>query len=430
MSSAHDLLAGLERFGIRLGLEHLRGLAGALGSPERAIPAVIVAGTNGKGSVASLLASIATRSGLATGLYTSPHLEFPEERIRLAGSPIPEAELAALLREVLDAATRLGHSSPTYFEAMTLAAFLHFTRRDAGLAVLEVGMGGRLDATNLADARLAVIAPVAFDHQEFLGNTLDAIAREKAGVLRPGAPAVFAPQPGEATQALHAEARRCGAPVTAVDEEVRSLEVQFRGLEGLRLRLETRQQTYDLETALAGRHQAWNVATAVVAAERFPAATLAPLAPSAIVAGVAACRWPGRLERLQARGPAAAVLLDAAHNPAGCEALCAFLDELGRPFTLLFGALADKELGGMLPALAVRSRRIVLTRPVSPRAADPAALAALLPGGREAVLEPAIEPALAAALAGENELVVACGSIFLIGEIRHLLTARAGWIAP
>lgn len=430
MTAAHDILASLERFGVRLGLDHLRGLALELGSPERATPAIIVAGTNGKGSVASLLASIAGSARRTTGLYTSPHLESPEERIRVAGESIPPADLARLLREILVAAERLGHTSPTYFEAMTLAAFLHFARRGCDLAVLEVGMGGRLDATNLADGRLAVIAPIAFDHQEFLGTTLDAIAREKAGVLRPGAPAVFAPQAREAAEALRIEARQRGAPSTEVEAEVRSLQVQFRGLDGLRVHLQTRQHAYELETALAGRHQAWNVATAVVAAEHFASARLPPLPVAAIVAGVAACRWPGRLERLRAHGPGADVLLDAAHNPAGCAALSAFLDELGRPFTLLFGALADKELAGMLPGLAERARRIVLTRPLSPRAADLAELAALLPPGRSAVLESGIDSALSAALAGEDDLVVACGSIFLIGEIRKLLTLHAGWTAP
>lgn len=313
---------------------------------------------------------------------------------------------------------------------MTLAAFLHFARRETDLAVLEVGMGGRLDATNLADGRLAVIAPIAFDHQEFLGSTLDAIAREKAGVMRLRAPVVFAPQAPEAAEALRIEASRCGAPSSEVEEEVRSLDVEFRGLDGLRIGLQTRQRAYVLETALAGRHQAWNVATAVVAAERFASATLPPLPPSAVVAGVAACRWPGRLERLRARGATPDVLLDAAHNPAGCAALSTFLDELGRPFTLLFGALADKELTGMLPILAERARRIVLTRPLSPRAAEPRELAALLPAGRDTWLESAIEPALVTALAGETDLVVACGSIFLIGEIRRLLALRAGWRVP
>lgn len=424
MTAAHDILAGLERFGIRLGLEHLRELAADLGAPERAVPAVIVAGTNGKGSVAALLASIAGAAGLAAGLYTSPHLERPEERIRVAGTAIPTDELADLLREILATAERRGHASPTYFEAMTMAAFLHFARRDVDLAVLEVGMGGRLDATNLADADLAVITTIALDHQEFLGDTLAAISREKAGVLRPGRPAIFAPQALEARVALLDEATRRGAPAREAAREVIGLEVDFRGLAGLGLRFATASHDYELATALAGRHQAWNVATAVVAAERFAGAGLPPLDAAAIASGVAACRWPGRLESIVVAGTGVTVLLDAAHNPDGCTALAAFLDELDRPFTLLFGALADKEVGEMLPPLAARAQRVVLSRPDSPRAAAPAMLANLLPDPRAAEIAPEIAAALASAVAGGPDLVVACGSIFLIGRIRALLGAR------
>ena len=426
MASAREILLGLEQFGIRLGLEHLRGLAAALDHPESSTPAVLVAGTNGKGSIAALLASIAQAAGLDTGLYTSPHLENVEERIRVGGREIGSGELGRLLQEVTVAAGRLGHGSPTYFEAMTLAAFVHFARSRADLAVLEVGMGGRLDATNLVDARLAVVAAIALDHQEFLGSTLDAIAREKAGVLRLGQPVVFSPQPPEAAAALAEEATRRGARVLDASTEVVAMEVRFRGLAGLAIRLTTRQRLYELESALSGRHQAWNVATAVVAAEQFAAAGLPALPPAAIVAGVAACRWPGRLEALPVPGAATTVLLDAAHNPAGCQALIEFLDELDRPFTLLFGALADKDLAQMLPALAVRASRVVLTRPASPRAADPATLTALVPAGKGVRVEARIDAALELALADEPHMVVACGSIFLIGQLRTLLRPPSG----
>ncbi|MBP9143993.1 MAG: bifunctional folylpolyglutamate synthase/dihydrofolate synthase [Thermoanaerobaculia bacterium] len=433
MASAREILLGLEQWGIRLGLEHLRELAAALGHPERATPAVIVAGTNGKGSVSALLASIAEAAGLRTGLYTSPHLERVEERIRVGGREIDAAALGDLLQEVLAAAARLGHASPTYFEAMTLGALLQFARQKVDLSVLEVGMGGRLDATNLADGRLAVVTAIALDHQEFLGSTLDAIAREKAGVLRTGQPAVFSPQLPDAARALADEAGKRGARALDVGDEVVAMAVRFRGLAGLGIRLTTRQRSYELESALSGRHQAWNVATAVVAAEQFAAAGLPTLPPGAIVAGVAACRWPGRLEALPVPGAGTTVLLDAAHNPAGCKALVEFLDELDRPFTLLFGALADKDLGQMLPDLAARASRVVLTRPASPRAADPATLAALVPAAKSVRVEARIEAALELALADEParpapphlahlpHLVVACGSIFLIGELRTIL---------
>jgi dihydrofolate synthase/folylpolyglutamate synthase len=424
VDSAHAILAGLERFGIRLGLDHLRDLAATLGSPQHATPAVTVAGTNGKGSVAALLSTIAGAAGLRAGLYTSPHLENVEERIRIAGAPIPEAALGGLLHEVLAAAERIGQPPPTYFEAMTLAAFLHLSRQRTDLAVLEVGMGGRLDATNLADPRLAVVTAIALDHQEYLGSTLSAIAREKAGILRSGAPAVVSPQEPEALAALVDGANACGAPAVEVEKEVAGLEVGFRGLDGLDLRLETRRAKYDLRSRLAGRHQAWNIATAVVAAERFAEAGLPPIDRDAIARGVAACRWPGRLEALALPDRATTVLLDAAHNPAGCDALAAFLDELALPFTLLFGALADKDLAQMLPNLAARARRVVLTRPDSPRAAAPAALSALLPGRPGLTVEPDVAAALELALGAGAPLVVACGSIFLVGALRTRLLPR------
>ena len=420
MAAAHEILAGLERFGIRLGLDHLRELAADLGSPERVTPAIVVAGTNGKGSVAALLASIAGVAGLRTGLYTSPHLENPEERIRVAGGAISSATLGELLREVLAAAERRGPTSPTYFEAMTLTAWLHFARRGCDLAVLEVGMGGRLDATNLTDARLAVVTAIALDHQEWLGPSVAAIAREKAGVLRRGQPVIFSPQVPEAAAALAEEAGKRGARPIEVTREVVDMEVRFRGLAGLEIELLTRLRRYALVSSLAGRHQAWNIATAVVAAEKFAAAGLPALDPDAIVAGVATCRWPGRLESIALPGTLTTVLLDAAHNPAGCAALVAFMVELDRPFTLLFGALADKDFERMLPELAALARRVILTRPPSHRAAEPATLAALLPATTEVTVEPEIAAALEQTLSGEPDLVVACGSIFLIGALRAL----------
>ncbi len=421
MTSAREILDGLERFGIRLGLDHLRELAGELGSPERATPAVIVAGTNGKGSVASLLAAIASAGGLATGLYTSPHLESPEERIRVAGETIPAAVLADLLREVLATAARLGHASPTYFEAMTLAAFLHFARRSCDLAVLEVGMGGRLDATNLADARLAVIAAIALDHQEFLGSTLDAIAREKAGVLRPGRPAIFAPQVPAAAVALAEEAARRGARALDVGDEVVAMEVRFRGLAGLGIRLTTRQRSYELESTLAGRHQAWNVATAVVAAEQFAAAGLPALfrpprsSPASRRAGGPAgsklCPCPTRARpccSTQRTTPPAARPWSSSSTSSTAPSPCS-----SAPWRTRTSSTCCRDL-------AARASRVVLTRPPSPRAADPATLTALVPTSAGVEVEPEIAAALHLALRGEPDLVVACGSIFLIGELRTL----------
>lgn len=424
MTPAEEILAGLEQAGIRLGLDHLRAVVEDLGHPERSCPSILVAGTNGKGSVSALLASIARAAGLRTGFYSSPHLERVEERIRLLGDPISNERLGSALRRVLGVARSRGHQGLTYFEAMTLSAFLAFADESLDLAVLEVGMGGRLDATNLVDTRLAVVTPIAFDHQEWLGSTLGAIAREKAGIFRSGQTAILAPQEPEAAAALLEAGAARGVHTVPAEQAVRRLEVHFRGLDGLDLDLETESHSYRLATPLAGRHQAWNVATAVAAAERFGECGLQAPSRMQIEAGVRTCRWPGRLEALAAPSGPSVVLLDAAHNPAGCAALASFLDELDRPFTLLFGALADKELAGMLPPLAKRARRVVLTRPLSTRAADPDRLRDFVPTETPLAVEPESGKALALALRDAPDLVVACGSIFLIGALRGSLRER------
>lgn len=310
-----------------------------------------------------------------------------------------------------------------------MAALLHFSRARLDLAVLEVGMGGRLDATNIVAPRLSVVTSIAFDHREWLGSTLGAIAREKAGIFRQRTPAVIAPQLPEAEQALGAEALRRGTPLVHVGRRLRRLAIRSQGLDGLELELATEERAYILKTALAGEHQAANVATALVAAEELARLGFESIGASdaeAITAGIERCRWPGRLEPVRIPGAHGVVLLDAAHNPAGCESLSRFLASLGRSYHLLFGALADKELAGMLPPLAAAAASITLTRPASPRAVDPAALAAFVPEGIPVRVEPEPSAALDLALAAEPGLLVVCGSIFLVGEIRTQLRTRLG----
>jgi dihydrofolate synthase/folylpolyglutamate synthase len=288
-------------------------------------------------------------------------------------------------------------------------------------------MGGRLDATNVVEPILSVVTPVSFDHREFLGESLDAIAREKAGIVRPAVTAVLAPQLPEAETALVDEATRRGTPLVPTGTRLRRLAIRSQGLAGLELELATERRAYVLRTTLAGEHQAANVATALVAAEELETIGFEAIDEEAITAGIERCRWPGRLEAIALPGRATTVLLDAAHNPAGCETLARFLAHLGRSYDLVFGALGDKEIAGMLPPLAIAARRIVLTRPASPRAADPAALAEILSPALEVTIESEPDMALTKALDDHaSDLVVVCGSIFLVGEIRSRLRDRFG----
>jgi len=416
-------LAALERLGVRLDLAPMRALLDRLGRPERAVPVVLVAGTNGKGSTAAMLESIARSAGLATGLATSPHLERVEERIRLDGRPVATPKLEALIDRVLAAAAGSPHGAPTYFEALVAAGFLAFADAAVDLAVVEVGLGGRLDATNCADPALSVITPIALDHTELLGATLAAVAREKAGILRADRTAVVAAQELEADRALADAATGISARLVRAAELVAIRARRDLGLAGTEVDLALPVRTIPARVALAGVHQIGNATTAAAAALELDRSDVARLDPEAIATGLAATSWPGRLEAIETG--AGTVLLDAAHNPHGVEALARFLDRLGRPFVLLFGALADKETSAMLPPLARRARAVVLTRPASDRALAPADLAASLDPATPCTLEPEPAAALAAACGRARELgvdlVVACGSLYLIGPLRALL---------
>jgi dihydrofolate synthase / folylpolyglutamate synthase len=423
----------------------MRGLLAALDDPQLRFPAVLVAGSNGKGSTAALLAAMAAAAGYRTGLYTSPHLEEVEERLRLGGRAVAGARLGELLAEVVSCAERRVGHTPTYFEALTAAAFLWFAAERVDLAVVEVGMGGRLDATNLCEPVLSLIASISLEHREVLGDTLAQIAREKAGILRPGRPALSWVEEPEAAGALREAAAALGADLHAAEREVTIVAREPRGWEGQTVTLLTPAGRRRLPIRLLGRHQAHNLALAMRAAELlaglgFPALTAAPaseVAAGAIAAGAAACRWPGRVEVVELPGGRRA-LLDAAHNAEGTAALADFLDEAREragTVDLIFGALGDKDAGEMLAHLAPRVRRLVLTTAPSPRARPAAELAALVPGSaaKPGGAEPAaalVEPEPAAALARALELgaetVVICGSLFLVGELRRQLRERFG----
>jgi len=429
------ILDRLEMFGIRMGLSSIRSLLGSFGSPERRVPSVLVAGTNGKGSTSSLLAAMASAAGYRTGLYTSPHLEGVEERIRLDGEVIPRERLTEILVRVVAMAERKLGFPPTYFEALTAAAFLYFAEEEADLAVLEVGMGGRLDATNAADPVLSVITSVGLDHRQYLGDTLWAVAREKGGILRPHRPALAWPGGDEATRSLVELAARVKARLRLAETEARIAPLPVQDpLAGQELSITTVAGTYELSIRLPGTHQEANAALAVLGAETLSQLGWGGLDRPAVEAGARACRWPGRLERVRlpasgASGREVSVVLDAAHNPAAAEALAAFLRRLGRPFHLLFGTFVDKEAAGMLPPLAADAAGVTLTRAPSSRGRAAEELRGLVPPGIDPLREEdpirALEGALAAVSSvPEPPLLVITGSLYLVGELRRELTRR------
>lgn len=434
-----EILGRLEALGIRLGLDSMRGLLASLGGPQLRFPAVLVAGSNGKGSTAALLAAMAVAAGYRTGLYTSPHLETVEERLRIDGRAIGGERLGELLAEVVAAAERrLGHD-PTYFEALTAAAFLWFAAERVDLAVVEVGLGGRLDATNLCEPVLSLVTSISLEHRELLGNTVAEIAREKAGILRRGRPALSWVEDREAAAALREAAAALGAELRAAESEVAITAAAPGGWEGQSVTLATPRARHELRTRLLGRHQTHNLGLAVRAAELLAESGFPALDGGALEAGAAACRWPGRAEVVELPG-GRRVLLDAAHNAEGAAALGELLAGVRREagtLDLIFGVLEDKDGGEMLRHVAPWARRIVFTTVPSPRARRAEQLPALLDsaGGelaaaRGALVEPDPAAALARALDLGADTLAICGSIFLVGELRRLLRERFGVPPP
>jgi dihydrofolate synthase/folylpolyglutamate synthase len=427
-----DVLEPLEMFGMHLGLKTMRALMEGLGHPEHDLNCVVVAGTNGKGSTAALLESILRAADYRSGLYTSPHLERVEERIRIAGRRIDRNDLAAILRSVIDTAQRVVGHPPTYFEALTAAALLAFARADIDLAILEVGLGGRLDATNVVEPRLSLITGIAFDHERYLGHTLPEIAREKAGILRDRRPALAWTGDDSVRTVLEEAATTRGAWLEFADRSVgvrpESEQASNAASESGRPRnveVRTPHRSYHLTLALPGHHQLSNLGLAVRAAEVLRDLGLKRLGTDAIRAGVASAAWPGRMEWVRLPD-GRDLLLDAAHNPAGVSALAAYLDELDRPFDLLFGVLDDKRVEAMLPPLARRAKAVTLTQPRSPRALDVERLGGLLSDREAVTCDPDFAAALDAALESSDDLLVICGSIYLVGAVRTELRRRFG----
>jgi dihydrofolate synthase/folylpolyglutamate synthase len=431
-------LARRVRFGIKFGLETTRALVAEMGHPERAFPSLLVAGTNGKGSVAAYCDAVLRASGLRTGRYTSPHLVRVNERVAVDGREIGDRDFARAVRDVRDAAERLVRrrvlpAHPTFFEVLTAAAFAHFRRKRVDVAVLEVGLGGRLDATNVAEPLASAIVSVDFDHEVYLGRTLAAIAREKAGVLRRGRATVVGPLPAEALRAVRARAGEVGARLVEAHRGTRFSPPRAKS-PGSGARVPADRPPFDVHTPTAvyaglrplpGAHQRDNLLVAVRLLEVAKRAGL-PVDLAALPRAVAATRWPGRLERVPGRPP---LLLDGAHNPAGARALAAHL-AAGPPFVLLFGAMSDKDVAGLARALFPLAGAVVLTRPRLPRAATPLELARRAgPLARGEHRQPSVARALALArrlalVRGPRTTVVVAGSLYLVGAVKALLLAE------
>jgi dihydrofolate synthase/folylpolyglutamate synthase len=438
-----DAVAALQargRFGIRLGLGRTRALLRELGDPQLGIRGALIGGTNGKGSVVALVSSCLAAAGQRAGDTPKPHLVTYRERLRVGGRLIGPEPFTDLVGEVLPAAARVArrHGPPTEFELMTALAFTWFAQAEVDLALVEVGLGGRLDATHAWDGGVAAITNVDLDHTEWLGPTVAAIAREKAAIIVGGDLAVTGAA-GEALAIVRRRARRVGASlVEAAPAAVRVMDrdglvVDLPGLPATRV-------------GLLGRHQAANVAVADAVLDALGFAGIAVVPPAARREGYAAARWPGRLElvTLPGAGPGGTdveLLLDGAHNPAGAAALAAAFDELRpllrggggarpAPATLVLAIMGDKDVAGVLGALAaapsLAGARVVATQVAGPRALPAAALAArwaAVAGARSGPIGviPEAAAAIADAVAGAEGPVVVAGSLYLVGAARALV---------
>ncbi len=410
-----DYLYSLQFFGIKLGLENTRLLLERCGNPHRDLKLIHVAGTNGKGSTVATLASVFHQAGIRAGLYTSPHLHNFSERIRVDTLPISEAEIVALTRELRPHAEEL---RATFFEVTTVMALLHFQRSGAEWAILETGMGGRLDATNLVTPELCLLTPVALDHTQALGGTLAEVALEKAGILKPGVAALTAQQPAEVLEVFERAAKERHLPLYKAGADFFCTETpDGLCLQGFGTRLDK------IRSGLVGRHQQQNLGLAAAAIFWLNSQEAVRISAAQIVRGLEQVRWPGRLEWLTPR-----LLIDGAHNPAGAVTLAAYLQDIDvKGIRLVVGCKEDKDWRQLLKPLLPFCRALYATKPPVDVAADPQAMAAY--ASAEALSAQVCEcPAeavdQAVAESDSGEIVVVAGSLFLVAAVReHLLPA-------
>jgi len=412
-----DYLYAMKAAGVKYGIDRMRRLAEALGHPERSSPVIHVAGTNGKGSVSAMLDAIFHAAGWRTGLYTSPHLVKLGERVQVDRRLLTEEEITAYARElqpVADSiAARTPDEHPTFFEFMTAMAFLQFQRQAVDIAIVEVGLGGRLDATNVVEPEIAVITSIGLDHCAELGGTVALIAREKAGIIKPGRPVVMGRLPSEAEAVVREVAAGCGAPVHSVRE------VFGEAIAGYPA------------TNLEGDNQRWNAATATLVARLMPAAW--NLDESAIARGLRQVNWPGRWERTTLGGRP--LILDASHNPEGALVLEQNLRQLiattGRKPVIVAGALGEFRARALLDVVLRHAREVHLVTPRQARACSFEELLALAPPEqkplvRRGALEQIFPNAHTCTLGGADDTVVVTGSIYLLGEVLERIEPGRG----
>ena len=430
--SIHYLLSLLGDIrGSNFGLRRMESLMARLGQPQRAFQTVHIAGTNGKGSTAAFIESGLRASGRTTGLYTSPHLARFNERLRLNGAEVSDSGFTAAVEEVRAAnewlLSREGrHAHPTFFESVTAVAFCGFRNARVDWGIVEVGLGGRLDATNVVEPALEVITPVELDHERFLGKGKASIAAEKAGILKPGTRAVVAPQRPEVWAVIEERAKQLGVELIRIgqDWQARSLSEQqgcYRFEAWKPPDQNSPAKTIEITVPLAGEHQVWNALTAAASLDALEAPA------AAISGGIGRTEWPGRLERLPGEPE---VLLDAAHNPAGARALANFLTkhENGRRIHLIYGAARDKAIDEVASTLFPCADRVILTRAAVARSASPQTLLTITDHHHKHIsLSRSAGEAMEQARAGASaeDLIVVTGSIFLVGEARELLRAVA-----
>ncbi|MGB9068359.1 MAG: folylpolyglutamate synthase/dihydrofolate synthase family protein [Candidatus Acidiferrales bacterium] len=421
----------------KFGLSNIAVLADALGNPHLSIPCVHIAGTNGKGSTAAMLESILRTACLRTGLYTSPHLERINERVRIDGQDIPDESFAAAWTRVHWTIERLLaegqlEAHPTYFECVTALAFVAFAEARMQFAIYEVGLGGRLDSTNIVQPEVAVITSIDFDHENFLGHSIAEIAGEKAGIIKPGVTVVTSAERPEARTVIAQRAREMNARLVAIDAAWR---VEIKGAPDGCYRAiasSTGSSTrLAIEPPLAGRFQIRNALAAATAAELLNERSFA-ISTETIERGIRAARWPGRLERLAERP---SIYLDGTHNPSGAKELLRFWKDnfAGRRIFLVYGAMRDKAVDEIAGVLFPAADSVILTEPLQPRAISAPLLAEMTAHlARESLVvrnpSDALERAIA--MAGPEDAVFATGSLYLVGDLRSYWRTRPAPGAP
>ena len=418
-------LEGLSRFGIRLGLERMQELVIRLGHPEKKYPTIHITGTNGKGSTTACLAAILQEAGFRTGMYTSPHLERYTERMRIDGLEVEEAVFAHAIEQTAAAAQEMerdGLEHPTQFEVLTAAAFVMFAAMKVDYAVIEVGLGGSLDSTNVIESRVAVITNVTLEHEDRCGSTIREIAEHKAGIIKKNSRVLTAAQ-GEALEVIRRRAADCGAVVQVLGEEWQA-QMQSVSLTGIAWMLQQPNgSSWPLQARLVGEHQVYNASLAVMAALTVRETAVNQ---EAVARGLAKACWPGRFEVLRTQPP---LVVDGAHNPAGSAVLRRTLDQVfpGREVLFLLGILKDKDIEGITGLLVREQDRVIAVRPLSERAAEAGDLASHFPPHQvEAVpdWEEGVNRLLELAEQEPRKVACVAGSLYLLGAVRPILLQK------